>query len=116
MHSHTFKSFDIVIAPFPFIDKTETKNRPLVILSTKSFSQNNHAYICAMITSALHSSWHQDCPIEDLKKAGLLKPSIIRLKLFTLDALIIKNVIGTLSGKDQKNLLRQLKNAIQLTI
>ncbi|MGZ8237012.1 MAG: hypothetical protein ACXW1Z_15385 [Methylobacter sp.] len=42
-----------------------------------------------MITSAKHTAWPLDTPIENLTAAGLPVPSIIRLKLLTLDNRLI---------------------------
>lgn len=43
----------------------------------------------AMITSAKNSDWPLDIEIQDLNRAGLPSPSIIRMKLFTLDEKLI---------------------------
>lgn len=94
----TYKIFDIVVVPFPFVDSLETKNRPAVVLSTSnSIGQS----ILAMITSATHTNWTNDVFINDLYACGLQKESIIRFKLFTLDNRLIKSYIGKLSSKDQ---------------
>ncbi len=41
-----------------------------------------------------------DCPIQDIKTAGLPVPSRVRLKLFTLDNRLIRGKIGALSPVD----------------
>lgn len=98
-----YKSFDIVTVHFPFTDTENTKVRPaLVISSDKYFSKELNHSILAMITSAQHSSWPLDLKIGDLNLCGLEKPSIIRLKIFTLDHRLIIDKIGRLSNKDQK--------------
>lgn len=98
-----YKTFDVVVVPFPFVDTRETKNRPALIISTgKHFNVVSGHTILAMITSAQHTAWKLDSPIKELSNAGLLKPSCIRLKLFSLDNRLIKNKIGTLSAKDKK--------------
>lgn len=53
-----------------------------------------------MITSARHASWPLDCAITDLAAAGLPAASVIRWKLFTLDHLLIRGVLGRLSETD----------------
>jgi len=97
----TYKTYDIVVVPFPFTDVLNSKNRPAIILSSQFF--NNAGYcILAMITSAHHNAWPLDIKIQDLKACGLEKASLIRFKLFTLDNRLIKAKIGILSKKDQK--------------
>jgi mRNA interferase MazF len=45
----------------------------------------------AMITSAKNAPWPLDICITDLEKGGLPSPSVVRMKLFTLDhRLVIK--------------------------
>jgi len=53
-----------------------------------------------MITSARHSTWPLDTPITDLGAAGLPVPSIVRMKLFTLDHRLILARLGDLSPAD----------------
>ncbi|MDR3550123.1 MAG: type II toxin-antitoxin system PemK/MazF family toxin [Candidatus Babeliales bacterium] len=103
-HSNTYKTFDIVVVPFPFVDSAETKNRPAIIISSVAFNTDIEHSILAMITSSGHITWPNDTKISQLPSCGLIKPSIIRLKLFTLDHRLIKEKIGSLSTKDQKTL------------
>jgi mRNA interferase MazF len=55
----------------------------------------------AMITSAKQSDWPLDTIITDLGLAGLPAPSLIRLKLFTLDHRLIRGTLGSLSIVDK---------------
>lgn len=97
-----YKTFDVVVVPFPFVDSLKSKNRPaLVVSSDKHFNHPLSHSVLAMITSAVHNPWHLDIEITNLKSCGLLKPSIIRLKLFTIDNRLIKERIGKLSLQDQ---------------
>ena len=106
----TYNQFDIVVVPFPFVDSQATKKRPAIILSSNQhFNADTGHSIMAMITSARNSSWPHDINITDLTNAGLPKPSVIRMKLFTLDHRLILEHIGTLSAKDKKTLSKTLK-------
>src|SRR5262245_38530509 len=109
----TYDAYDIVVVPFPFIDKAETKKRPAIVLSSApAFNNGSGACVLAMITSAIHSPWPCDVEINDLKAAGLPTKSIIRMKLFTLDQRLIIKHIGVLSKKDQKALSSSLKKLL----
>ena len=66
--------------------------------------------VMAMITSAKHSDWPLDTSIEDLTAAGLPAPSIIRLKLFTLDNRLILAKLGKLASADQIVVEQRLKS------
>lgn len=105
-----YKTFDVVVVPFPFVDQFKSKNRPAIILSSgKYFDRFSNHSIATMITSARHSQWPLDIELFDLKACGLLKPSLIRFKLFTLDHRLIKQKIGHLSDLDQENLAKNFK-------
>jgi len=103
-HSNTYKTFDIVVVPFPFVDSAKTKNRPAIVISCHKFNNGAAHSILAMITSSQHLTWPNDTNISGLANCGLIKPSVVRLKLFTVDHRLIKDKIGELSSKDQKKL------------
>jgi mRNA interferase MazF len=112
---NTFKIFDIVVVPFPFVDAWATKNRPaLIVSSEKYFNKQLGHTLLAMITSTQHNPWPLDIEIEEPEKCGLLKSSIIRLKLFTLDNRLIKTRIGRLSANDQLKMQMTLIHILEL--
>jgi mRNA interferase MazF len=97
-----FNAFDVVRVPFPFTDRSATKNRPALILSDQSrFNTLVGHSVMAMITSAENAAWPLDCIIDDLSAAGLPAPSKVRFKLFTLDHRLIRSVLGQLSPQDE---------------
>ena len=54
-----------------------------------------------MITSAVHAPWPGDTRLADLTSAGLRKPCLVRLKIFTLDNRLIERQIGQLARADR---------------
>lgn len=112
MHSPIYKTFDIVIVPFPFVDADATKNRPALVVSSRDFNQHGNT-VLMMITSAQQSAWPLDTPISQLNSTGLTKESIIRAKLFTIDNRLIKTTIGKLSPIDQKKMLHNFTNLFE---
>lgn len=98
----TYKAFDVVVVPFPFTDRAASKRRPALVLSDHdAFGAKVGQSVLAMITSAAHSDWALDTEISDLKAAGLPAPSIVRMKLFTLDHQLILRKAGSLDPKDR---------------
>ena len=97
----TFNRFDIVVLPFPFTDRSTTKRRPALVLSNRDYQADSGHIICAMITTAAQSHWSSDCHIRDWETAGLPKPSIVRPKVFTLDARFALRKLGQLEAADQ---------------
>jgi mRNA interferase MazF len=107
------ESWQVVVVPFPFTDRTATKRRPALILSEKSFNRHGHT-VLAMITSAAHGPWPGDTRIEDAKAAGLEATSIVRLKLFTLDNRFIARQIGALGPTDRASVTTHLREVLRL--
>lgn len=106
-----YKSFDIVVVPFPFTDRIAEKRRPALVLSdSEKFSKPTGHYVLAMITSKKNPSWPLDTVITDKKKAGLDAPSRVRMKLFTLDHRLIIKKIGSLSAEDRNGVVKRLRD------
>lgn len=97
----TFEPFDIVVVPFPFTDVRKAKRRPALVLSSPSFNRAASHTVMAMITSAKNPPWPMDVSIVDLESASLPAPSVVRMKLFTIDNRLIVSQAGKLSTKDQ---------------
>jgi mRNA-degrading endonuclease toxin of MazEF toxin-antitoxin module len=111
----TYKTYEIVVVPFPFTDQKKSKNRPALILSSELFNAKNGKSIMAMITSNTGKElWPNDVAIKDLKTTGLLEPSLIRFKIFTIDHVLIKARIGFLHDKDKKVVQVTLKEILNV--
>ncbi|MCG9890014.1 MAG: type II toxin-antitoxin system PemK/MazF family toxin [Thermosynechococcaceae cyanobacterium MS004] len=108
----TYKPFDVVVVPFPFTDRTATKKRPALVLSCEMFNSGIGHSVMAMITTASHSAWPLDVDITNLENAGLKSPSIIRMKLFTIDHVLIHKHIGQLSSQDQEAVVSTLQSLL----
>jgi mRNA interferase MazF len=112
MRKHTviYEPFDIVVVPFPFTDSSRTKRRPALVLSQKTeLSFMIEHSVLAMITSQKNEPWPLDVAIRDKKHSGLTAPSVVRMKLFTLDNRLIIRKIGHLSRADQIRVKQNLK-------
>ena len=96
-----FDRYAVVRVPFPFTDRTTTKNRPAVVLSDPlAFNTPAGHSVMAMITTQSNAPWPLDCILTDLAAAGLPAPSVVRFKLFTLDHRLARGEIGKLSPAD----------------
>ena len=96
--------FDVVIVPFPFLERPVTKVRPALVLSASVFNNENGHTILAMITTGAESSWPADFRLQDLQSAGLRHASLVRWKLFTLPNTMLQQVIGQLSERDETHI------------
>ena len=97
----TFDRYAVVRVPFPFTDRTATKNRPALVLShPAAFNTPAGHSVMAMITSEDNPPWPLDCTLADLAAAGLPAASKVRFKLFTMDHRLVRGEIGKLSPAD----------------
>ncbi|MDN5870327.1 MAG: type II toxin-antitoxin system PemK/MazF family toxin [Nitrococcus sp.] len=107
----TFEAGDVVVVPFPFTDRKASKRRPALVLSDSGKFNAGHT-VLAMITGRRHPRWPLDVPIQDGPAAGLTAPSVVRMKLFTLDNRLILRKAGALAGKDAKSVAVSLKKLL----
>ena len=97
-----YEQFDVVIVPIPFTKRKSDVRRPALVLSdAPAFNSRIDHCLMAMITSARNSPWPLDTPIEDTRVAGLFTPSVVRMKLFTLEQKYVIDCIGSLSTQDR---------------
>lgn len=95
--------WDIVIVPFPFSDRPQTKRRPALVLTDAHFNAAGHTTL-AMITTKDHRPWPGDQPIANPKACGLPVPCLVRLKLFTIDNRLLERKLGALAAAERKSL------------
>lgn len=97
-----YKKYDVVTVPFPFTDSAMQKRRPALVLSDHAaFNAKIGHSVMAMITSEKNAAWPLDVRIADLPQAGLPAPSVVRMKLFTLDHRFVVAKVGVLSSADR---------------
>jgi mRNA interferase MazF len=110
-----YDRFEVVIVPFPFTDKAQVKRRPVLVLSShRVFGKMAGHSVLAMITSAKNAPWPLDVLIADLSQAGLPAPSMVRMKLFTLDHRFIIAKSGMLASKDRKAVTKALEMLLDM--
>lgn len=107
----TFEAYDVVVVPFPFTDRSTTRRRPALVLSdADAYGDRIGQSVLAMITSAARSDWPLDIRIADLGSAGLPAPSVVRMKLFTLDHRLIVRRAGRLADGDRTAVARSVRS------
>ena len=110
----TYNAFEVVVVPFPFTDVNVSKRRPALILSTLTFNNALQQSVMAMITSQKNAPWPLDITVQDLRKVGLPAPSVVRLKLFTLDHRLVQDTVGRLSAEDEEAVRVNLRKVLPL--
>ncbi len=108
-----YQKGDVVLVPFPFADVRATKARPALVLSEPAYEQETGNLILAQITSKA-AQFSSDCSLRDWAQAGLKRPSIVRLKLATMAAALVRHKPGTVTATDLSGVDACLKQALRL--
>jgi mRNA interferase MazF len=111
-----YKRGEVVLLPFPYTDQAGSKRRPALILSTDIYNNSRSDVIVAPITSNLSGRLPNDTLLVDWASAGLLKPSVVKAVLGTIEQSLIVRIMGQLSLTDLLNVERSLANALGLVV
>ena len=112
----TYKFGEILLVPFPFTDQTSQKKRPTVIVSSDNYNQQRPDLILAAITSQISTVLQfGEIQIIDWSKAGLLKPSVVKPIVTTIEKKLVLKRLGKLDDSDIKFLKIFLKNILEIT-
>ena len=97
-----YKFGDIVLVPFPFTDQTTNKKRPAVIASSNSYNQDKPNIVIMAVTSQICASdYFGDVRIQDWQQAGLLKPSVIKPILTTVEKGLVIRKLGGIADSER---------------
>lgn len=108
-----YKFGDVVLVPFPFTDQTTTKKRPSIIVSSNDYQcQRSDLVLIAVTSKANRGNSFGEMTITKWKAAGLLKPSIIKPVLTTIDKTLVIKKLGELQEIDAQ----ALSNILQLIL
>ncbi len=98
----TYKFGDIILVPFPFTDQTTVKKRPAVVVSSEEYNSGRPDLIIMAITSRLHQVDRLgEKLVTDWQAAGLLKPSVFKPILATIENTLVLRQLGSLQNEDR---------------
>jgi mRNA interferase MazF len=115
----SFRRREIVLADIPYSDRSGSKRRPVLVVSTDA----NNAVIDDHILAAISSTTRRgafthvfvDPSTPEGRGSGLLHPSYIQCEnLFTLDRQFIVRSLGQLSAVPLQQVNHCLKAALEL--
>ncbi|WP_289020589.1 type II toxin-antitoxin system PemK/MazF family toxin [Desulfobacter postgatei] len=108
-----YKFGDVILVPFPFTDQSTSKKRPAVIVSSTLYNQRRPDVVIMAVTSQIHGSgYFGDIRIQKWQQAGLLKASVIKPILTTVEKGLIIKKLGCLADNDQEALNKGLQTII----
>ena len=93
---------DVVLARVPFTSQRGTKQRPAVVVSGAAYARARPDVILMAVTGRIRSPpGFGEIVIEDWDEAGLLKRSVLKPVLFTIEQRLIARILGRLSAGDR---------------
>ncbi|MBK9313876.1 MAG: type II toxin-antitoxin system PemK/MazF family toxin [Acidobacteria bacterium] len=96
-----YKFGHVILVTFPFTDQSGSKKRPAVIVSSDAYNRIRRDLILMAITSQFRKpSVLGDIKISEWKKSGLLKPSIIKPVMVTIEHSLVIKSLGQLEPVD----------------
>ena len=96
---------DVVLVPFPFTDQSIIKRRPAVVVSSDAYHRERSDLIILAVTSqARTDAMFGEASIELWKEAGLLRPSVLKPVVATIDRSLVLRKLGRLATEDRRAL------------
>lgn len=100
----SFDFGDVVLVGFPFTHLQAAKKRPAVVISRHTYQQSRPDVILMAITSQVRQPLATgEALLQDWQAAGLVKPSVLKPLIATLEQNQILKILGQLSTADRKN-------------
>ncbi len=101
---------DVVLVPFPFTDQSGMKKRPAVVVSSAAYNISRPDLILMAITSQIGSTkGFGEVVIAEWQKARLLKASIIKPVLTTVERRLVLRQLGRLEQSDRAALQQTIQ-------
>lgn len=105
----SFEFGDVVLVPFPFTDQSTTKKRPAIVVSSQAYNSERPDVIIMAVTSQIRPANNFDIQVTDWKTAGLIKPSVVKPVIATVEKALVIKRLGRLGEKDRNILAEGLK-------
>lgn len=111
MYITNILKYDVVVVKFPFASSVKYKARPVVIVSSDKYNTNKRNTLLIMaISSSQENKLDFEIDVVDWKDTGLLKPSIFKSAIATIEKEYIITKIGSLPDRD----IKELDNMIEI--
>jgi mRNA interferase MazF len=100
---------DVVLVSFPFTNQIGRKQRPAVVVSSDAYQQAKPDVILMAVTSQVPAvPRFGEVVLADWRCAGLLKPSVLKPVVFTVERPLIVKSLGQLQPPDERALRESL--------
>jgi mRNA interferase MazF len=93
---------DVVVVPFPFTDQSTAKRRPAVVVASTAYHRERRDVIILAVTSQVRpAAGVGEVAIARWKEAGLLKPSVLKPVVATIERSLVLRKLGRLEAEDR---------------
>ena len=109
-----FESGEIVLVPFPFTNLSQSKRRPVLVLSNSSHNIVSEDFVCCGITSNLNNKNYSILlESSDLEEGTIPKKSRIKFdKIFTLEKSLVVKRLGKINSKKMNMVQNSLSSLL----
>ncbi len=105
-----FYKYDVVVVKFPFASSLKYKARPAVIISSDIYNENKrNTLLILAISSMIDTKLDFELELQNWKESGLLKQSVFKSSIATIEKDFIVTKLGTLSDNDAHRLEQLIK-------
>lgn len=100
---------DIILVPFPFTDQSTSKKRPAIVISSTVYNSERPDLIIMAVTSQIRPAKAiGEVNVTGWQSAGLLKPSVIKPVITTIEKGLVIKVMGRPQVVDRDELEKAL--------
>lgn len=97
----TYNFGNVLLVPFPFTDQSTTKKRPTIVISSEIYNQSKPDILLIAVTSQVRTPLQfGETLIAKWSNAGLLKPSVIKPIITTIEKQLVIKKLGKLDPPD----------------
>ena len=106
-----FSKYDVVVVKFPFASSIKYKARPAVVISSELYNNNKRGTLLILaISSSKENKLNLELDVLDWERVGLLKPSIFKASIATIEKEFVITKLGRLDEKNIKRLEVMIDN------
>jgi mRNA interferase MazF len=108
----SYRFGDVVLVSFPFTDQSASKQRPAVVISGAAYHSARRDVIIMAVSSQLRfTAAFGEVALQDWQAARLIKPSVVKPVIATIEQRLVRKALGSLSSGDQRH-VREMINQI----
>jgi mRNA interferase MazF len=106
----TYKFGDVLLVPFIFTDQTTSKKRPAIVISSNDYNSARPDLIVIGVSSQVNNPLlYGEIEIKEWQSAGLLKVSVVKSVITTIEQNLVIRYLGRLQNSDRDSLEHLLK-------